>query len=246
MTTLCTSDRSSLLGSPVRRAVMDVLESLPTAPTASEPWSRSHGLTAADLADRLDRHVTTLRFHLEQLVDAGLITFHDERLGVGRPRRFFRVTEQTEDASAYRMLTEVLADAMASEITPEEAGVRWAQRHVPPLMGDEIPLPPATTVGRWLSKIGLLIDLLTAWGHAPETESTGTNTVIELTHCPLHELPLSKPDALDSLHVGLVRGSLDALGEPDVGVHLEPDPHSGHCTIRISPRTDFSAQKGTR
>ena len=106
-----------VLSSPVRREIMDALANPPHLTSAGQP-NRSTGLTAADLAERLHLHVTTVRFHLDRLEQAGLVASHDERARVGRPRRRFTVqpgqlTEVTAP-DAYRVLAEVLAASMAS------------------------------------------------------------------------------------------------------------------------------------
>ena len=62
-----------VLASPVRRDIMDTLANLPLSPSPGQPWTRRGGLTAAALASRLGLHVTTIRFHVDQLVRAGLL-----------------------------------------------------------------------------------------------------------------------------------------------------------------------------
>src|SRR5690242_5141347 len=80
MATRAPGDR--LLLTPARRAILRSLE---------DPGDRSdgHGRTAAQVAADLGLHVTTARFHLEQLVEAGLVTTALRRGSVGRPRKVY-------------------------------------------------------------------------------------------------------------------------------------------------------------
>ena len=66
MTTAVPHNAAALLASPVRRALVDALAHV-------EGGDRTPGLTAAELADEVALHVTTVRFHLDQLVAAGLV-----------------------------------------------------------------------------------------------------------------------------------------------------------------------------
>jgi predicted ArsR family transcriptional regulator len=53
-------------------------------------------LTAAALAKALRITPMGVRQHLARLVDDGLVTHVDERIGVGRPKRHWRLTEKAE------------------------------------------------------------------------------------------------------------------------------------------------------
>ncbi len=82
-----TDDAGGLLASPVRRRIVARLAESRIAP------GREHGgLSAAELAADLGLHVTTVRFHLDQLLAAELVTAGTEhREGAGRPRKVFRL-----------------------------------------------------------------------------------------------------------------------------------------------------------
>jgi predicted ArsR family transcriptional regulator len=54
--------------------------------------------TADDLAGRLERTPMAVRLQLRRLADAGLVAFEDRRCGVGRPRRFWQLTAESEGA----------------------------------------------------------------------------------------------------------------------------------------------------
>ena len=140
------------LSSPVRRTILDTLANLPALASADAP-NRSTGLTAAELAERLNLHVTTVRHHLDRLVHADLVQTHSERTGVGRPRHRFTAhpghLTEVKAPSAYKLLAEVLADALSSEApNASEAGRRWALRNAHQLIGEQASNGPARTPGR--------------------------------------------------------------------------------------------------
>ena len=130
---------AALLVSPVRRAIVDALSNRPLARVDGDE-SKS-GMTATQLAALLDLHVTTVRFHLDQLVAGGLLTAEFKRgHGVGRPRKVYSVApgslDQGSHEHALRILTELLAEAFGDgNVTPADAGATGLARTSPPIPG---------------------------------------------------------------------------------------------------------------
>ena len=110
---------AAVLASPVRRRLLDAL-SHATA-TRHDPTDPV-GLTAADLAEHVGLHVTTVRFHLDQLVAAGLVEASFHRSGsAGRPRKLYAPVQGSlaevdvaGDAGALRLLSGLLAGVLTS------------------------------------------------------------------------------------------------------------------------------------
>ena len=233
------------LGSPVRRAIVDTLANLPVLASADAP-NRSTGLTAAELAERVGLHVTTVRHHLDRLVRADLVQVHTERTGVGRPRHHFtahpgHLTEVIAP-SAYKVLAEVLSDALVSDSpNAAEAGRRWAVRHARDLLGNQASSVPATTPGRWLGKIGALVDLLDRWGYEPTVTTTegGRTADVCLHHCPLRELAIENPAVACGVHRGVIEGTLEVLGEGRADVRLAPFVEPDLCVASLTTATPF-------
>lgn len=233
----------AVLDSPVRRQIVDLLGEL----AATDPAT---GLTAAELGDRLGVHPTTARFHLDLLETHGLVESLFVKAGVGRPRKKYRTPMRTMPAdgdAAMRKLTRLLAEswptgdaAGGSEgLTPEQAGRRWAARNVAPPAGTQ--QGQARTAGAWLGKVGLTVDALHEWGYLPEVRTADSGRTAELTlvDCPFMTLAESRPDVVCGVHRGLLRGTLEALGEPDAEVGLQPFVEPRVCVARISTRTNF-------
>lgn len=232
-----------LLMSPVRRAIMDVL-------AHHEPGAEgAPGMTAATLAKELELHVSTVRFHVDQLVGAGLLEAEFTSVfGVGRPRKVYRVApgslqESPEaDQAALTKLAALLADTFTSGLTPNEAGRRWSQDNVP-ATGEG----PARTPGQWLGKVGRMVDVLEEWGYTPELATTdgGRTAAVELNHCPFLELAKTSPAVVCGVHRGIIDGALQQMGETDTTVSVEPFVGPDHCKAHIATRTPFrSRDKG--
>lgn len=130
------SSGMELLRSDVRRRLLEILAEPPHR-AGSPRATRERGLSAAELAEILGLHVTTVRFHVDQLVRAGILVARNDRpTRAGRPRKLYALPTMSlqppDDPAAreaYRRLSELLASAIAGRedsILPEEAGYRWA------------------------------------------------------------------------------------------------------------------------
>ncbi|MDV3223060.1 helix-turn-helix transcriptional regulator [Intrasporangium sp.] len=243
---------TDLLESPVRRTIVDALANLPTGVDPATGAVVPHpGLRAQDLAERLGLHVTTVRFHLDQLVTAGLLRSHFERRKeAGRPRKLYAIeqgslTTVTSDQS-YRMLSELLVETLSSGAdepagSPEDAGVRWGRRHVLNGHAGLVGQPPARSPGQWLGKIGQMVDLLREWGYSPEVSTTnaGRTVRVALHDCPF--LPLAKDNTavVCGIHRGLMRGVMEALGEESTEVGLTPFVAPGMCIAALTTGSTF-------
>jgi predicted ArsR family transcriptional regulator len=234
-----------LLESPVRRSIVDLLGNQPVADDGSPV-----GLTAARIGEHLGLHVTTARFHLDQLEAARLVESVFHRGGVGRPRKVYRIPHRslpraapaTEALQALTgLLTETWQRAEDGEpLTPEQAGRRWALREAA-----DVAAPPrdqARTPGAWLGKVGSTVDLLRRWGYQPDlrTEDGGRTAELTLLDCPFLELAAQQPDVVCGIHRGLLRGALEAAGEPDADIALEPFVAPRTCRARLTTRADFT------
>lgn len=231
-------DADDVLASPVRRSLMEVLDSLPVTACEGTP-TRSSGLTAADLAARLHLHVTTVRFHLDRLAGAGLVQGRDERAGVGRPRKMWTAAAPLRPApGGYALLAAVLADAMASGDAPsaEEAGRRWALEHASDLVGASVVEQAAISPGVWLAKVGAVVDVLDRWGYNPTVtvENQGRSASVCLSDCPLLELALANPAVACGVHRGLIVGTLEALHETESAVTLDAFAEPNLCVATIT------------
>lgn len=245
----------TLLGSSVRRQIVDILANLPVTPTADEPQGRRQGLTAAQLGDRLGLHLTTIRFHVDQLVDGDLLRAHDLRNGVGRPRRHYAINPgslgDVTHCDGYRLLADLLADTLGSHqdgvaLTAEDAALRWVNQHAARSVPPELPREPARTPGAFLAKLGMLIDLLEHWGYSPTIQTTegGRAAEVVIADCPLRDLAERNPAVVCGIHRGLLRATLDLVGETETEIGLRISTGEEPCVARITSHAPFGARAG--
>lgn len=225
---MTTSTRDDLLSSQVRRRIVDFVREHPGS------------LAAADLGGLLDLHVTTVRFHLDQLEQAGvLVAERERREKVGRPRKVYTVAPDTVpvNESAYVVLVEVLSEALSGDAAERaqasvRAGESWARRHV-----SEFGTDPAGERSAPLP-IRELVDVLARWGYRRETVTVeqpepGCHRM-SLLHCPMKEAAIAHPEVVCAAHLGLIRGTLERLGVPDPQVKLTPFLSDELCVAVLS------------
>jgi len=232
---------ASLLASPVRRAIVGSLERFAESGGGSGAAVEAGGRTAAQLAQELGLHVTTVRFHLDQLELAGLVLSHfTTAFGVGRPRKVYalapKANQPDQSASHLKLLAGLLSASFSSDLTPEQAGARWMREHV---TLDRT--SPANTPGAWLTKLGRLVDVLRRWGYTPNLTTTngGRSCRIDLVDCPFLDLARANPEVVCGIHRGLLAGALDQMGEDRVEVSLQPFVGPSLCHAHVSTRQPF-------
>ncbi len=192
--------------SPARRRVLSALVESRTP------------LDAASVAARVGLHVTTVRFHLDQLVAAGAATRRSHAEGRrGRPRILFAPAGPARDENVREQLIEVLATALAhdGDASPEalRAGRRWA--------GSFDTLDPQDPVPG-------LVDVLSRLGFGPEPDP-GAST-IALRSCPFREAARAHPDVVCAVHRGLIDQLCEGTGHrAELIPFIAPD----RCTVSV-------------
>lgn len=240
MTTTDEHDAAVLLASPVRRSLVAALERQPPGARIDD-----RGMTAAELAPLVDLHVSTVRFHLDQLVAAGvLVADFRRRETAGRPRKVYRkaTRQPVQGGDPLRLLTQLLTEAMTATVhgetvTPYEAGRRWAREH----LEGHPDRTPADSPGGWLGRVGEVIDVLDGWGYHPEvsTSEGGRTARVELSDCPFLDLARDNQAVVCGVHLGLIAESMAQAGEADAEVTLEPFVTENRCLAHIRSTTPF-------
>lgn len=212
-------DRERTTGAPasaaaVARTRQRVLNELRAGP---EPT------TVAELAARLRVHPNTVRFHLDRLVARG----EAERLpsppqGPGRPAVRVRATRPTPDgARHYRLLAEALSHALAAvpdgPRVAEDAGRALGRRLAEETAAPQAPMPA-------------LLDILRDLDFAPTQVGPAE---IELHSCPFLEVASTAGGAACAVHLGLMRGALDALDGGVEVTSLTPFASAAGCVARL-------------
>lgn len=254
-----TAPSSVLLASPVRRSIVDLLAdpgalAVEQTGTRAGPFPRRPSLTASELSRLLGLHVSTVRFHLDQLVSGGVLESAFVRTGgAGRPRKVYAVAATAPDDDtrneSLRVLSALLTGAFSAQtgrdpLTPEQAGENWAREHVSPPQDPT----PAPTPGGWLSKVGQMMDVMRGWGYVPEltTEQGGHAARVDLKDCPFRELAEQNPTVICGIHRGLIAGTMARLGEPDTAVDLTPFVEPGLCVAHLVKTRPFPPPASAR
>jgi predicted ArsR family transcriptional regulator len=192
------------MASPPRRSVLNALLASP------DP------LDAAIVAERVGLHVTTARFHLDQLVEAGLARRRpsvEQRRG--RPRMLYAPAGAPRDRDAREQLIRVLAGALSRDPDAEaiRAGRRWAAVFDAPDADDPVPG---------------LVDVLERLGFDPERDGAA----VRLPSCPFRGAAREHPEIVCAVHRGLVEQLLDGTA---AGARLLPFVEPELCLIAIGP-----------
>ncbi|MEV1130744.1 helix-turn-helix domain-containing protein [Agromyces sp. NPDC049794] len=209
-----TGDVHAVLASRSRRQVLHTIE------RSQEP------VDALTIATELGRHVTTVRFHLDQLEAAHLVR---RQVGAeprrGRPRIRYVAASSTEGDSREQLI-EVLAQALAERADGRsrsvEAGRRWADALMPaePEPGD-------------VDDVDTLVRVLDMLGFDPEVAG---GEVIRLRACPFRDAARDHPQVVCSVHRGLIEQLMEHRGS-DRRAELLPfvEPELCLVTLAASP-----------
>ena len=183
-------------------------------------------VSLAELSALSGLHENTLRAHLLELADQGLVARRaSEPEGRGRPAWLWFATDDRA-STEYAGLATALATAL-TRTSPDPAadsvttGVDWGRSLA---RGAQ----PATTARDRRRRVVELMDTL---GFAPEAGREADR--VRLTQCPLLESARAHPEVVCNVHAGLVRGALAELGDETTEVGLEPFAEPGACLLHL-------------
>ncbi|HEY4569737.1 MAG TPA: helix-turn-helix domain-containing protein [Kribbella sp.] len=199
---------------------------------AGRPISRDEAAAAAGISRKL------AAFHLERLVDAGLLRGHFEHAGrlrkVGRAPKLYEPVDADLTVSIPPrqpdLLAEILLDGVLSgdEGSPLESARRAAFRRGERVGADE---RARSRPGRLGVERALTLSeaTLTRAGFEPVRPRPGC---VRLHSCPFHPLAQTRPEAVCGLNHAFVAGMLSGLGASTVEAVLDPD--GGECCVEIT------------
>ena len=234
----------------VPRGVPGELRDARHAALASAPRRRVLGLLTAaagpldavTVAAGMGLHVTTARFHLEQLEAAGLVERRINRAGGrGRPQVLFSpVPEPLPADDAQQQLTQALAAVIGEDddggrARSVRAGERWSAQYAHPADapsaensvtdGSEAPGSAADVV------VPALLRVLTEIGFEPQLHAD--EAIIALPACPFRAEARQNPDVVCSVHLGLLKGVARSYGHSGAGLALRPFVQPDLCLIEL-------------
>jgi len=208
------------LSDPVRRALYRFVADQPDAVSRDQ---------AADGVE-VPRH--TARFHLDRLVDEGLLVAEFRRLtgrsgpGAGRPAKLYRRSRKEVIVSVpsrrYDLVGQVLADAVERSLagTSMADAVEAAADNAAAMVVGATGRPPPDLTG--------VRDVLGQYGFEPRLDEEG---VLALTNCPFDRLAADHRDLVCGMNETFVAGVARHLG--CAGLSVVPERRTTGCCVRV-------------
>jgi predicted ArsR family transcriptional regulator len=189
-------------------------------------------MSIAEIANQLEVHPNTVRFHLDTLVTGGRAErVEPDHKRPGRPPLMFRAVRGMDPGGPrhYRLLAEILTLSLAGDRNAGakalKAGRAWATR---------LTSPTRKAPGKHES-VNRLIALLDDLGFAPQRRESHGQEQVGLRHCPFLELAEDKSTVVCHIHLGLMQGALEAWGAPVTVDRLEAFVEPDLCLAHIAP-----------
>jgi predicted ArsR family transcriptional regulator len=176
-----------------------------------------------EIAENLGLQTITIRHHLQALVEAGIIEYHEERTGAaGRPRAYYSIVKAppmvTFPKRQYQFLSEILINGMIDKMgvnkTKEflrDIGISTGKEAVKQIESEH-------HIENWSPKEYeryIVKEYLESEGAEPEVLETSSKRVIYRLHnCLFRELSVKMPDIMcDVLHESFHEGVSKAIGK---------------------------------
>jgi predicted ArsR family transcriptional regulator len=195
-------------------------------------------LSVGEVAERLGLHANTARFHLDGLIETGLVErTTEQREQPGRPRALYAARPDAAVAGrrSYRLLAEILTSYVAAETAhPRQAAVRAGQAWGRYLAEKNPPFRRIDAAAATAQLVGMLSDI----GFTPEAVTAGRQRQILLHHCPFREAAEQHREVVCSIHLGLMQGLLAELHAPVEADRLDPFVEPSLCIAHLTRRAD--------
>lgn len=200
--------------------------------TARRPVTREEAAEAVGISRKL------AAFHLDKLVEAGLLRSNYEPVGglrkVGRTPKVYQPVDVDIRISIperqHDVLAAILVDAVLTERSDETA--RQAAMRAAHERGQRVAATEREQLrpGRLGAERALTLSegLLKRHGYGPDRVSP---VCVALRNCPFHPLAGQEPDLVCGLNHAFLTGFLTGLDAPKVAAVLEP--RAGECCVEL-------------
>lgn len=190
------------------------------------------GRDAAAEALEIDRSLAA--YHLDRLVEAGLLTASYRRPpgkggpGAGRPAKVYSRSDREFTVSVPPRAYELAARLLTATVASCDDGHTQL---------DEVARQYGLQLGRPHGKAGhagraralqAVEALLREQGFEPARDTNGR---VILRNCPFHELVGEHPDVVCAMNLALIKGAVAGMGA--TGLHATLDPVPGRCCVTI-------------
>ncbi len=203
---------------------------------AGRPVSRDEAADHVGISRKL------AAFHLDKLVERGLLAAHYARVGersgrgAGRSSKLYEPSDIEVDISLperrYDVVGEILVAALAEEDDrPARDVAQRIAREKGRAIGEEVRSqrhlrPPGAERAMAVAE-----EVLEERGYEPYRDETGE---VSLRNCPFHVLSRQAPELVCGLNREFVDGMLRGLGNSNVEAVLQPTP--GECCVKLRPK----------
>jgi len=202
---------------------------------------RGGWVTRDEASEALDVSRSVVAFHLDKLVEAGVVEVSFERTsgrtgpGAGRPAKLYRRGADEVSASVPERRYDLAGSLLAAAIAEAErtgAPIAECLSDSARAAGRAIGQEAAELNGRLATREArrhAALDLLARHGYEP---TLGKRGEIALVNCPFHRLAEEHRTLVCGMNLDFLTGLLEGLGPADrLDARLAPEP--GHCCVRI-------------
>ncbi len=214
------------LAEPARRALYLYVAAQPEA------------VSREQAADGCDLPLHSVKFHLDRLVDEGLLEVEFRRLsgrtgpGAGRPSKLYRRSSRQVTVSLpdrrYDLAGEVLAAAidraLLEDVALSDAIAEAAQQEGHRIAAEAQAVGPDDELERTSA-------VLAAHGYEPRT----SDDVISLANCPFDSLAREHTELVCGMNLSLIDGVLEGMHCHGLEAVLDPEP--GLCCVKARKRS---------
>lgn len=223
------------LGDPTRRAIyLTIRES-------------REAMSVVDVAEVIDLHPTSARYHLDHLVQAGYLRMRrvSAGSGVGRPAHLYEATDRSIHidlpAQNFELLAGLFKRAFQGIGSPDAVQRAY---DVGFTHGEDIVASDRVTLETDLAaNVDVVADVMRGLGFEFSTE--GLESGFHVYHCPFGDVALEEPRFVCAMHQGLVTGLMAALHQPvEVTISPRTTPFE-RCRMLITPARSSGGSPGT-
>jgi predicted ArsR family transcriptional regulator len=217
-----------VLHDPVRRGLYNYVSAQP------------HEVSRDEAARAVGVQRGLAAFHLDKLVDAGLLEVSAVRRvsgrsgpGAGRPARLYRRTAVQHEVSVpprtYGLAAELLAEGV--EDAGADLAVQAAARRLGVRLGATARAAAAGKVQEGTAAPAMVpsgvIDLLVRRGYEPYRDGNA----VRLGNCPFRDVATGFPAVVCGMNLALLEGLVDGAGA--AGIRAVMDPRPGQCCVAL-------------
>jgi len=209
----------AVLDDPVRHRLYDYVT------------AQDHGVSRSEAAEAVGIQRTLAAFHLDRLVETGLLDVTFRRPagragpGAGRPAKLYRRGAAEHQVSVpprdYRGAAELLAEVV--DVTGAEPELQRSARSRGAAAGRA-----ARRQAPDAPDADLVVGALSAQGYQPYQEEAG----LRLRNCPFHVLASRHPPLICGMNLALLEGLLEGAAVTSLEARLDPRPEECCVTLR--------------